>query len=474
MVTTLMLATVLANIASVGMFPQIVSLSEEFGRPVNQVVWTMAGFHVIAAGAGGVAAALGAIVGNRRMLGVALGLLLVGSVMAALAPNLSILIAGRVIQGVSMAIQALSVGIVANYWRGEAMRKAMSMIVLAMGLGAVIAYLLSGLLWRTGGDWRTLFWILTVATAIDLFLTFAFIKETKRSKDVPLDYVGCVGLVVWTVMLLVPLTQANSWGWGSARLLGLLLPGVALLMVWVWWELRIAKPLIDLRLLKRMGAWQGAVVWLVIAMGLIIPAASMPYLLQTPTSSGFGFGRSMFIVSVALATPAIVMSFISPAVAPIMRRLGAKPTLLLGVVFSLTGFGLAFAHGSLGLTLFWMALNGVPVALAGSASYVVAAEAVEPEKGIVLATIYNCAAGIGCSVASAVVGYVLTLRLVAVQVTTPDGVQTQLFPADETFTWAALIIGGMAVVGIAAVLTIRSRQLRAAAGKSILAAATEL
>ena len=43
-VSTLMLATALSNIASVGMFPQIVTLSEEFGRPVNQVVWTMTGF----------------------------------------------------------------------------------------------------------------------------------------------------------------------------------------------------------------------------------------------------------------------------------------------------------------------------------------------------------------------------------------------------------------------------------------------
>ena len=108
------------------------------------------------------------------------------------------LIGGRVLQGTAMAIQALAIGIIANYWRGEARRRAMSMIVLAMGLGAVIAYLLSGLIWRTGGTWRTMFWILTGASAIDIFLTIAFIKETKRSKGVRVDYVGCVGLVVWS------------------------------------------------------------------------------------------------------------------------------------------------------------------------------------------------------------------------------------------------------------------------------------
>ena len=460
-VGTLVLATVLANIASVCLFPQIVTLSQEFGRPVNQVVWTMAGFHVIAAGVGGVAAALGAIVGNRRMLAITLVLLLIGSLVAALSNSLSLLIAARVLQGVSMAIQALSIGIIANSWRGEPMRRAMSMIVFAMGSGAVIAYLLSGIIWKSGGTWRTLFWLLAGATVLDLVLTVGFIKETKRRKDVRIDYAGCAGLVGWTVLLLLPLSQANSWGWGSAKLLGLLLPGALVLVLWVVWELRTREPLVDLRLLSRPGVWQGGIVWLALAIGLLIPAVTLPYLFQTPVASGFGFGRSMFVVALALGTPGIVMCFLSPVAAPIMRRLGPRRTMLLGALFGLNAFGMAFAHGSLWLTFLWMALNGVPAALAGSGSYALAAEAVAPEQGILVSTIYNIAAGTGCTIASAVAGYVLTLRQVAVPVSTPGGVQNQPFPANATITWAALIAAGMAVAGVIAVFSIRTGRLRA-------------
>jgi MFS family permease len=462
-VATLMLATVLANIASVGMFPQIVALSEEFGRPVNQVVWTMTVFHVVATGVGGVAAALGAMLGSRRMLIMTLGLLFAGSLIAALSTNLAVLIGGRVLQGTAMAIQAIAIGIIANYWRGEAMRRAMSMIVFSMALGAVIAYLLSGLIWWSGGTWRTLFWILTAASALAILLTVAFIKETRRTKGVRVDYVGCVGLVVWSVLVLLPVSQANSWGWGSARVLGLLLSGVAALLLWVLWELSRPAPLIDLRVLRRMGAWQGGVVWLATIIGLLIPAIAVPYLIQTPVASGFGFGRSIFVVSLVLAVPAAVMSLASTAATPLMRRMGAKQTMLVGTLFGLAGFGLAFAHGSLWLTLLWLAATGVPAALAGSASYAVAAEAVAPEQGILISTIYNTAANTGASVASAIVGYVLTLRQVAVLVTTPDGVDTQLFPADKTYTWSALIVGGVALVGIAVVPTIRTKSLHPAA-----------
>lgn len=459
-VGTLMLATMLPNLASVCLLPQIVVLAEEFGRPVNEVVWATAAFHVVATGMGGVAAALGATLGNRRMLTITLSLLLAGSLIAALSTNLAFLVAGRIIQGAAMAVQALAIGIIANYWRGEPMRQAMSMIVLAMGLGAVVAYLLSGLTWKTGGDWRTLFWIVVGATAIDLLLTLAFIKETKRTKEVRADYAGCVGLVTWAVLLLLPLSQANSWGWGSIKLLGLLLPGIAVLILWVLWELRCPSPLVNLRVLKRMGVWQGGVAWLVIAIGLVIPATSMPYLLQTPVASGFGFGKSMFVVSLALGIPASAMCVASAAAPLIMRMLTAKGTMLLGVLFGLTGFGLAFAHGSFWLVMLWIMFTGISAALAGSASYSVAAEAVSPEQGVVVSTIYNTAAGLGSAVGSAMTGYILSIRQVAVEVTAPSGPEMQLFPANETYTWAALTVAGMAIIGILVVLSIRSKQLR--------------
>lgn len=464
-VGTLVLATALANMASVGMFPQIVTLSEEFGRPVNHVVWTMTGFHVVATAVGGVAAALGAIVGNRRMLAVVLGLLCVGSLVSALSTGLTALIVGRVLQGTAMATQALAIGIITHYMRGEARRRGMSMIVLAIGVGAVVAYLLSGFIWRSGGSWRALFWVLAAAAAIALALTMVCIKETPRSRGERVDFVGCVGMVVWAVLILLPVSQANSWGWGSGRVLGLLLPGAVVLLLWVRWELRRRAPLIDLRVLRKPGVWQGAVVWLSIILAVIVPAVALPYLIQTPSASGFGFGRSMFVVSLALALTAAVMAVVSALATPIMRGLGARRTMLVGTVFGLAGFGLAFAHGSLWLTLVWLAALGVPGALSGSASYAVAAEAVTPEQGLQVGTIYATAANIGAAIASAIVGYVLSLRQVAVPVTTPGGMETQLFPADATFTWSALIVAGMAVVGTTAVLSIRVKH-RQPAGSS--------
>jgi MFS family permease len=354
-----MLAVILVNIASVCLFPHIVSLSVEFDQPVSSVVWTMVILDVLAGGVGGVAAALGVTLGNRRMLAFTLLALLVGCLIAALSTDLSVLIVGRAFQGIGLALHALAVGIVAAYWRGDRLRRALSLIVVAMGAGAALGYLLSGLVWRAGGDWRTLFWIVFAGTGLDLILTFTLIKETKRVRGVSIDYPGCVGFVAWAILILVPLSQANAWGWGSTKVLGLLLPGLAVLVLWVLWELHSPAPLIDLRILRRTGVWQGFVVWVAISMALYVTSTAIPYLLQTPEISGFGLGESIFVVSLVLAVPAVVMMVFSATTPALMHRYGARATLLLGTLFGLAGFGLAFAHASVWVVVVWLAAIGV-------------------------------------------------------------------------------------------------------------------
>jgi MFS family permease len=467
---TLMLATMVTSIACVCLFPQIVTLSAEFGQPVNRVVWAMIVVDVIAVSIGGVAAALGAVLGNRRMLLLVLGTLIVGSVMAALSTSLVMLIAARAVQGVGVASQSIAFGIAAAYWRGEQRRRAMSMIILAMGAGAVVGYLMSGLIWKAGGDWRALFWVLLAAAGLNIVLALAFLRETPRSRGVAIDFVGCVGFIAWAVLLLVPLSQGNSWGWGSGRVVGLFLPGVAVLTLWVLWELRRPNPLLDLRLLRRMGVWQGFVVWVVAMIGLYVTSTTVPYLLQTPVASGFGFGKSIFAVSVALAVPAAAIMIFSPATTGLMGRYGARGTLLLGMLFGLAGFGLAFMHGSLWLILIWLAALGIPSAWGGAASYAVAAEAVSPEQGVIVGTLYNTAGAIGASTAMAIAGSFLTLREVSVQVAGPTGLSTQTFPAEQAFVWSSLFIGAVSVAGAACVLTIRPGELRGAGQESDAAA----
>jgi len=461
MLFTLSLTGALATLMAVCLYPEIVTLSTQFKQPVSSVAWSMIIVTVVGTGVGAVAAGLGAIIGNRLMLIVLVAGILVGGVVVALSHSLTPLIIGRGIQGIGMGSLSLLIGIVATFWSGQKMRRAIGTLMTSVGIGAIAGYMLGGFIWKGGGDWHTMFWVVVGLSALALVLILSFVKETKRMKGVPIDFVGVVGLLAWSVLILVPLSQANSWGWGSSKVLELLIPGLVVLVLWVLWELRRSAPLLDLRILARMGVWQGALLWFAISIALYVTSTFIPYLFQTPHAlGGYGFGKDIFIVSLALSMPGLLMLLLSPLAATFMRAIGSKGTMLLGALFGLGGFGMAAAHGSVWMNFVWLGVFGITFAWGGTAAYAVAAEAVSPQQGVVASALLTTSMNIAASVGTALTGYILTLRTVTLKV--PGAPAPVTVPASQTFTWAAIVVGVVAALSVVAILTINAKKFHIA------------
>jgi MFS family permease len=461
MLFTLSLAGALATLMAVCLYPEIVNLSTQFKQPVSSVAWSMIIVTVVGTGVGAVAAGLGAIMGNRLMLIILVACILIGGVIVGLSHSLTVLIVGRGVQGVGMGALALCMGIVATFWSGQKMRRAIGVLMTSVGIGAVVGYMLGGFIWKAGGDWRTLFWAVVGISAVTLVLLFTTVKETKRIKGVPIDYVGVIGLLVWSVLILIPLSQANSWGWGSSKVLELLLPGIVVLILWVVWELRISTPLLDLRILAHMGVWQGALLWFAIAIALYMSSTFVPYLFQTPHAlGGYGFGKDIFMVSLVLSMPGLLMLLLSSSTAKVMHSLNAKGTMLLGSLFGLGGFGMALAHGSVWVNFIWMGTFGVTFAWGGTAAYAVAEEAVPPQQGVIASALLTTAMNLGASIGTALTGYLLTVSTDTFKI--PGVPAPTVVPAGSTFTWSAIVIGVVAALSMVAVLTINSKKFHIA------------
>ena len=461
MLFTLSLTGALATLMAVCLYPEIVTLSTQFKQPVSSVAWSMIIVTVVGTGVGAVAAGLGAIIGNRLMLIVLVAGILVGGVVVALSHSLTPLIIGRGIQGIGMGSLSLLIGIVATFWSGQKMRRAIGTLMTSVGIGAIAGYMLGGFIWKGGGDWHTMFWVVVGLSALALVLILSLVKETKRMKGVPIDFVGVVGLLAWSVLILVPLSQANSWGWGSSKVLELLIPGLVVLVLWVLWELRRSAPLLDLRILARMGVWQGALLWFAISIALYVTSTFIPYLFQTPPAlGGYGFGKDIFIVSLALSMPGLLMLLLSPLAATFMRAIGSKGTMLLGALFGLGGFGMAAAHGSVWMNFVWLGVFGITFAWGGTAAYAVAAEAVSPQQGVVASALLTTSMNIAASVGTALTGYILTLRTVTLKV--PGAPAPVTVPASQTFTWAAIVVGVVAALSVVAILTINAKKFHIA------------
>lgn len=124
-------------------------------------------------------------VGRRRPLMAGLALFLVGSAIAALAPNFTVLLIARALQGAGGGL-ALVVSNASARDRadGAAAVRLFSLLMTVSGLGPIIAPALGGLLQITLG-WRWVFWTLGVIAVVAIFVSVRYLPESlprhKRS-----------------------------------------------------------------------------------------------------------------------------------------------------------------------------------------------------------------------------------------------------------------------------------------------------
>ncbi|WP_284985012.1 MFS transporter [Arthrobacter sp. efr-133-TYG-118] len=113
-------------------------------------------------------------------------------------------------------------------------------------------------------------------------------------------------------------------------------------------ELRVKEPLIDVPLFKISGVWTAHVVALVFGFAMFGTFVLVPTLLQLPTITGYGFGKSVSEVGLFLLPTVFMMVVLGPVAGNLIRKVGPKPPMLIGALSVTAAFVLpAIAHGEL-------------------------------------------------------------------------------------------------------------------------------
>jgi predicted MFS family arabinose efflux permease len=161
---------------------------------------------------------------------------------------------------------------------------------------------------------------------------------------------------------LLALSEGESWGWGSGRLIALVLVSLVVLVVWVRWELRIAQPLVDLRVVRHPSVFAANLSVLLVGVGIYPSVSLVVRLVQTPPAAGYGFHVSVSVAGLMLV-PFSLASFAESRVWTVAaRRTSPELVVLLSVgilVASMTLF--YFARSRLWEVLLMMALAGFGV-----------------------------------------------------------------------------------------------------------------
>jgi EmrB/QacA subfamily drug resistance transporter len=307
------------------------SIHKSFGGGIGTLQWTVSAY-TIAFGAGILtAAALGDRLGRRKVYVVGLALFTTASAACALAPDVTVLIAFRSIQGLGAAIvMPLSLTILTAAFPAEKRGAVVGIWGGIAGLAVASGPLIGGGI-TTALNWHWIFWVNVPIGIAATIGAAVFLPESygPRSRlDVPaLVLVSAgVGVLIWG------LVQGGQDGWGTTQNLVGLLGGAALLGSFVWWEARAPEPMIPLGLFRRV-SFTSAVTTQFFMAAAIFSAAFL-------TSQFFQFALGDSPLDTGLkflpwtATPLVV----APIAGALSDRLGPRVLIVPGLLLQAIGF----------------------------------------------------------------------------------------------------------------------------------------
>jgi EmrB/QacA subfamily drug resistance transporter len=278
------------------------------------------------------AGALGDRYGRRLSLLGGLAVFALGSTAAAFASGTGMLIGARVVMGLGAAfVMPATLSILNAVFPPKERPQAIATWSAVTGVGIVIGPTLGGLL-LSHFWWGSIFLINVPLVAVALAGVIAIVPETAEPGAHRLDFPGTL-LVGGALFAIVDaIIEAPGRGWTSTATLAEVTAGLVALGIFVWWELRIAHPLIDLRIFASRAFSTAAAAVTVVFFALFGSLFVLTQYLQlvhgwSPLSAGLR------------ALPfAFAMGAVSPLSPILAKRLGIRVIIPAGM--ALMGLGL--------------------------------------------------------------------------------------------------------------------------------------
>src|SRR4051812_39354585 len=199
--------------------PALPTLAADLHTTATNATWVLTAFLLSASVLTPVFGKLGDIHGKHRLLVVALGLLSLGTLVSALADSLSVMLIGRVLQGAGGGVFPLSFAIVRDELPRGRMPGAIALLSAMLGIGGAVGLVVAGVIVEDL-SYHWLFWIPLVVTAGATVAAWRWVPESPVKHDSTINWLSVALLAGGLVALLLGITQADSWGWGSAKNIG--------------------------------------------------------------------------------------------------------------------------------------------------------------------------------------------------------------------------------------------------------------
>lgn len=308
------------------------SLSRELDATNSQLQWMVDAYSLVFAGLLFAAGNFGDRYGRKGIMQAGLVLFAIATGYAAfMAETAGQIIGARVVMGAASAmVMPATLSIITNIFPPSERAKAVATWAGISGGGAALGPLISGFVLEHG-DWNDVFGINLPFVALALVAGAYFVPKSRGEHHSPLDLTGALLSAIGLSTVVYAIIEGPVHGWLSPMTLSVGALGVAVLAAFVWWELRIEHPMLDVRLF-RIGAFgTSSLILTMVFFALMGTFFSMSQMLQLV------WGYSPLEAAVRLLPISFFMMFAAPQSARLAARFGKRRVVAIGMWFVALG-----------------------------------------------------------------------------------------------------------------------------------------
>ncbi|CAB4918165.1 unannotated protein [freshwater metagenome] len=262
------------------------SIVEDFNG-LNHYTWVVTAYLLTSTASTPLYGKISDIYGRRIVFQFAIVTFLIGSFLAGASQNMTQLIATRALQGLGAGgLMALTFVIIGDIVPPRERGRYQGYFGAVWGLSSVAGPLLGGffsdhatILGITG--WRWIFYINLPFGIAALLITSAVLHIPKVKRDHKIDYLGALLMVAGTVSILLTVSiYGPEHGWLDPRTIGYFIAGLALVVLFIYWESKAQEPILPLELFKNHTFTLTSILGAVIGAGMFGAIVMLPLYLQ--------------------------------------------------------------------------------------------------------------------------------------------------------------------------------------------------